>query len=171
MLSFWDDGLPVHETLRHGLAKDGIIAPAFAIAEPLTYRVKHTSLSGASRTFERLSQDLPTRDASDEEFLLAALYPGVTSDPTGVFHAPHPEVTGKLAGLAGMGLANLINAAVDIFHGSAAFRSGSLFMNVKATPTPRGAVRKSGRYAVKVDDRWAFNGNLVTVRLPLRKIK
>lgn len=172
-LSFWDDGKPMYETLRAGLAADGIVAPAFAMSEELGYHVKHTA-RGVARAFDRTSRDLPTVDSPDEEFFVAALYPGVTSDPEGRLHVPHPDVgsSESLAALAGMGLANLVNAAVDVLKGSVAFRSGSYFMNVKAAALPRGhgqsKEKRAGQYAVKTEYRWSSHGNIVTVRLPLR---
>ena len=170
MLSFWDDGRPVYETLRKGLVTEGIVAPAFSQSEPLQYKGKYSDGTGNARSFVRSSREIPTEHSEDEEFFLAALYPGVTSDPTGRFHVPHPDVakSGQISALAGMGLANLINAAVDVLGGSVAFRSGSYFMNVKADPKARGA---SGQYSVKTERRWSIYGNLVTVRLPLRKRK
>jgi hypothetical protein len=106
MLTFWDDGVPMYGTLRQGLTSGGITAPAFSISETLHYDVGFTDASGNQRRFQKASRDLPTVNSPDEEFLLGTLYPGVTSDPGGKFHVPHPDVehSEPLAALAGMGL-------------------------------------------------------------------
>jgi hypothetical protein len=70
-----------------------------------------------------------------------------------------------------MGLANLVNAAVDVLKGSVAFRSGSLFMNIRGAKRSRAAPRTiapAGVYSAKIERRWPIFGNVVTVRLPLR---
>ncbi|MGE0751470.1 MAG: hypothetical protein AB7K64_12900 [Variibacter sp.] len=168
-LVFWDDGIPIYQSLAARLKiNHSIIGSAFEKAEPLSYRAK-IELRDGQKLPEIVisSKQLPNPSSQDHEVLLATLYPGVSSDPEGREHFHHEETekrSGSVAVLPGMGLANLINGAIDILGGSVAFRSGDYFMNVKGA----GARAKGINYKVKIEKRWPFSGNMVTVRLPLR---
>jgi hypothetical protein len=179
-LTFWDDGLPMHETLRAGVKNEhGILGSAFGKSETLQYRVRVRDRNDLrfKRDFIASSDIAPSSEAPAEEFLLATVYPGLTADPFGRFHVPHPEMgnAGELPTLPGMGLANLVNGAVDVLKGSVVFRSGEYFMNVKASsrsrqPSTLSAKAVKTNYAVKIERRWPICGNILTVRLPLRNV-
>jgi hypothetical protein len=173
MLAFWDDGVAMYETLRRASTLDRITAPGYELSGNVAYDVKHVKERESVQRSKKTSRELPTGSSSDEDFFLATLFPGVTADPDGRSHAPHPDVASNnpSAALAGMGLANLVNAAVDVLKGSVAFRSGSLFMNIRGAKRSRAAPRTiapAGVYSAKIERRWPIFGNVVTVRLPLR---
>jgi len=138
------------------------------MAPELNYRAKIRLLEQDKEQMIsiRSSKTVPQNGAPDHELFLAMIYPGITSDPGGSTHVHHPRLNaeGKPEALPGMGLANLVNGTVDVFGGTIAFRSGSYFMNV--APFTKSS---AARYAVKIEQRWFFPGNMITVRIPLRK--
>ena len=161
-LSFWDDGVPMHGTLKAALhLNKPIVSGIHGVTPQIEYDVRQ----GTER-LKRSSAVIPGAEGNNEDFLLAALFPGVTSDPDGIGHFPHPEMSDPVGSLPGSGLSNLVNAAVDIFGGSVAIRSGAYFMNVKRSKktSPDATAPK---YGVKIEDHGPFKGNMVTVRLPL----
>ncbi|MFZ1989919.1 MAG: hypothetical protein WAW96_09120, partial [Alphaproteobacteria bacterium] len=169
---FWDDGKSMTETLRAALAAGEPIREADYPANFDTdYRVRWIDEDG--NEIERVvhSARTPDLNSADYELLLATLFPGVTCDVKGVGHRVHAELRRAEPSMArhGMGLFALIRTAVDEFDGAVAFRTGSFFMNVKR------ALRNdpTAHYRVKIQARKSstplFLGNMVTVRLPIRK--
>jgi hypothetical protein len=133
--------------------------------------LKHwTHFDGIPRV--KTSKELPTQKSSDGELMLATIFPGITSDPQGIKHFVHPKLAdhARLAdsdgseSLPGRGLANLINGAVDVLGGQVTFRCGKYFMSVE----PAAKTAKDVNYAVEIERRHQFAGNLVTIRLPLQ---
>lgn len=170
-LVFWDNGCPSYETLRRPLESGKKISGTSQTEDPeLIFQVKAPFDGGLPHATKFTSGNIPRVEACDWELFLSTLYPGVTCDPDGNsrFDASAP----------GRGLTNLLNAAIDVFGGSVAFRSGEYFMNVKALAERRRRPDSESRvidaappqphYAVKLNRSWRFFGNMVTVRLPIR---
>lgn len=178
-LVFWDNGCASYLTLRKKLdSGEDICSSSYGEAPPLQYRVKNPDGNGGSARQIYSSNMVPTKSSADWELLLATLYPGITSDPAGsVGPLDRPLDTERgTPAPPGHGLANLVNAAVDVLGGSVAFRAGSYFMNVSGKG--RRSSHKGGPellangniapYGVKFARSWSFLGNMVTVRLPIR---
>lgn len=141
------------------------------------YRAKYFVKSGSSSDSNgpRLldSTLIPGRESSDEDLLISTLFPGVTCDVedregnSRIGWEDRPEMA-----VPGHGLFFLVDAAVSVFGGSVAFRTGNLFMNVSA-PSNQDRIQSESQnstpgYKIKIIKRKTnFLGNMVTVRLPL----
>ena len=70
--------------------------------------------------------------------------------------------------LPGYGLTYLLNCAVDIFDGTVTFRTGNLTAEISSAISG-----EAGRYSAKIEENtseWGhFNGNLLTIELPIGK--
>ncbi|NOT40646.1 MAG: hypothetical protein HOP13_09150 [Alphaproteobacteria bacterium] len=182
-LVYWDDGIPMHATLREALDEEKPII--FKTANRATYLVVYkNSDNRVDRIRVARSDEIPSKQTSEEDLLLSTLFPGVTCDVTGQNRlSPSDlerddlvEVPGDgLLDIPGHGLFMLVEVAVELLQGSVSFRCGDLFMNV--SPLSDAAWRRlrlEGQkppYRVKIQRRSGcgprFLGNMVTVRLPL----
>ncbi len=67
-----------------------------------------------------------------------------------------------------MGLHVLVNTVVDVFGGSLAFRTGSLFMNIRRADRSDDEAKYRAKIARASDAVPPFLGNMLTIRLPIR---
>jgi hypothetical protein len=177
-LVYWDDGNPMHSTLRRALNEDRPIH--FASDNTARYLVVCTNEVDKTEHIQvKQSDDIPTRSASDEDLFLATLYPGVTRDVSGQSRMAPSELEreDRLLAVPGHGLFVLVQAVVELMRGTVSFRCGDLFMNVSyLTDDDWIKSKKTGRkpsYRVKIrrlpEFVPGFLGNMVTVRLPLNR--
>lgn len=163
----WDDGEAIYESLRRAMRAGADIQSSVPTRHNRTYRVRYGDQAERAQYFD--SASTPSADAEDYEFLLAALYAGVTSDATRDGSAL-PEVVAQdpTYGQPGMGLFILANTVLDVFGGSLSIRTGSYHLLVGPTRTQDEG--KQVDYDVQVTHHpgpAAFNGNMLTVQLPL----
>lgn len=175
-LVYWDDGNPMHSTLREALNEQRAIH--FESENAATYLAIHKNeLDKTEHVSVKRSNDIPTRASSDEDLLLATLFPGVTCDVSGQSRVQSRDLEreDRLLAVPGHGLFVLIQAVVELMRGTVSFRCGDLFMNVSHLSDAEWLkTKKSGRkpqYRVKIrripEFIPGFLGNMVTVRLPL----
>lgn len=162
-LCVWDDGSTIAQTLRTTLDARNPVSTSNGHD---TFNLKYEVKSAAGKEIYT-SGFVPTAEHTDEMLLFSSLLPGISSalqpgTPVGA-PSPDPDVyKNPQLSKPGMGLFLLLNAAVEIFGGSVAIRSGSVFLNAKRHRNPSKA-----DYAIKVaDDLPSFPGNLLTIRLP-----
>lgn len=168
----WDDGESMMDTLKRPLVEG---KPIRAI-EPILnqkFLVKFVDPDRKESQEVYPADFLPTADSMDYLVLFATILPGITRDPAGTGHTVHPELLSvpELT-LPGMGLYVLLNAVIDIFGGSVAFRTNRFFMNLKR-PRKQEIQESGAEYRVKIEGYHEslppFLGNMVTIRLPIRK--
>lgn len=167
-IAFWDDGLPMWQTLQSAASSGRPISRQSGARLNSDYDVRcdNDALNGVVR-----SSQVPDRTAPVEHFMLAALFPGVSSDLSGTSERYDSRLISEEPELAraGMGLYALTRSAAHMFGGTVSFRTSRLFMNVKAG----GRLGDQYNYRVKIVGDPArpdfFTGNLITVRLPLKK--
>jgi hypothetical protein len=166
-ISFWDDGKAIAQTLQ-SVAQRGLhIGPATAIGLKAKYNLT-TERAFAKNQVQKFitSEQMPSSAGGEEEFLLAATYPGTTSDALG--HNEDFKHFGDdrnaLLAQPGMGLYLLANTAVSVYGGSVLLRSGHWSLTLKPDVQADSYLARMRHY-----DRWPrFHGNMITVRLPLR---
>lgn len=170
-MTFWDDGASIIKTLRDAIDKKLDVRYKYPESFDTSYRYRFsTSESTIAHSPEIVrSAETPTVAMSDDRLLLSAFYPGVTCDVAGSGHRVTAELSKSEPSLAtqGMGLFALCRTVIDCFGGTLAVRTGDYFMNVKA------AKSQGCRYDVKVVKKPPYTppflGNMLTVRLPLRR--
>ncbi len=178
---YWDDGKSMLETLKGALFaglpihhQTGITASYLAALDNYDDTLRRATVF--------TSTDVPSEQASDQEFLLATLFPGVTSDVRGrtIMIDQNTEQENKALVKPGMGLHVLISTALDIFGGEVAFRSNRYFMNVSRLSKGQWPYYRK-RYNIKDETKPdyritvsefptrvpEFLGNMITIRLPL----
>jgi len=168
-ISLWDNGDSIVQTLRRPLSRGDSIRAAVPDDKHCEFLVKLAITQPPQ--FERIRSDYsPTAAVEDHLLLLASVFPGITRDPQGaetIANAAlgsHPDLANP-----GMGLFILINAVVDVFGGSIAIRTANLFMNIKK-PLPHDP--RPVKYRAKLTSfrhQRQFLGNMLTIRLPLRR--
>jgi len=170
-VSFWDDGTSMIETLLEALRAGKEIKSGTAHQEPEEHLLIFADHGGRTRCEQIVSSALVPSIASERhEVLFALTLPGITRDLHRVecdracAYLPDQSAAGP-----GMGLPVLLNTAIDVFRGSVAFRTDRYFMNIK-----RASGSSVAHYRAKIELRddpdWPpFRGNMVTVRLPLKK--
>ena len=171
---FWDDGESAIDTLMKAVNEGREIR---AVDVPRLYANYELNVEDedANKLPPQIvrSDFLPEQDTSEDLFLLAVTFPGVTRDITGEGHHVDPAVLeeDEVFGMPGMGLHVLTNTAVDVFGGMVSLRTKSYFMNIKASPNGTRSKDKV-RYLAKIKQYgdWMpqFPGNMLTIRLPLR---
>lgn len=172
-LVYWDDGESMHRTLSKAIEQD--LSIQHMTRYNVNYLVKLEDGPSIAKPRILSSTMIPSRGSSEDEFLVSTIFPGVTcdvEDREGISRLGWDDQS-ELA-VPGHGLFFLVDAAISVFGGSVAFRTGNWFMNVSA-PTAKDLreVEITGpypRYKIKISRRKAdFLGNMVTVRLPLDK--
>ena len=165
----WDDGVGMVDTLRDAIRKGKKIRST----EPQELHTKYlfvTEKSSGKKTGEEIvgSDFCPTLRCPDEKLLLTECFPGITRDISGEHKIDHPEIKKEILLRPGMGLFILVNAVVDVFGGSVAYRTGEVFMTVRR---PTQNVKEQVQYRVKAVHNNGgspqFLGNMITIRLPL----
>lgn len=169
-ISFWDDGLSIVGTLRTALQSGRSIRPVYNLGIQASYRIRYQEGYGAISEPEIVKSDrrLGVND-DDDSLLLAAAFPGVSSNPSS--HQTHPETKATIEDtellLPGMGLYLLSNAAISVYGGQVFVRSGHYRMTLSA---PEG--NEDFTVEIRHYKRWPrVLGNLLTVKLPLEYLR
>lgn len=183
-LIWWDNGKSILDTLREPLSRnEKINSESTQSIARTSYKLVCEDADKNEISSQLVHSNLiPDQNISDELLLLAATFPGITRDISGRGHLTHPDLgkeklRSKTEGIPtsnilplkqpGMGLHLLMNAAIYIFGGRLAFRTGEFFMSVKR-PSQKD---KNCDYAVTIrrySNKFKFLGNMLTVRLPLQ---
>lgn len=167
VITFWDDGKPIASTLKDAVAAGGTIRPASDLGLRATYDVR-LQQGYEPKMVETLvtSDQVPDRSASEQDYLLASVFPGTTSRPHS--HAPVPEDLGdnrnSILSQPGMGLYLLANTAVSVYGGEVFIRSGQWRLRLNPGNKPDHYLAHLRHYK----GRRSFHGNLITVRIPLK---
>jgi hypothetical protein len=173
-ITFWDDGDSMVDTLLGAIRSR---KPVRSVAIPglsADFDVTIQDENGEKAEPILIRSDLnPDETTPGEIVFLAATFPGITRDVSGAGHVTDPSVsaTDPRLGFPGMGLYVLTNQAVEVYGGSVSIRSKNYFLNIKGHDGERSA-GDAFCYAAKVRrfGDWCptFQGNMLTVRLPLR---
>ena len=171
---FWDDGFSMRETLWRALQEHREIRRSYPLEFDTSF-LFHSVDEHGKRSPPRVvrTSQTPIEKSSDEEFLMAILFPGTTRDIAGTDNVVAASVMqdDPRLGQPGMGLFVLINAAVKIFGGAVSFRCDRFFMNVK--PLLWEERHYDAAFRVKIqkypEALPAFLGNMITVRLPVTR--
>lgn len=172
----YDDGESVLDTLAKAV-RDGYEVRAETLPSlEHHYLIERSELAPASRNEQplkplRLTSSYALTPESDEyEVLAAAFMPGITRDPYRKSDDidTHPDAVNEDAANArpGMGLAVLLNSALDVFGGQVALRTNYFFLNARKGRQPDGADYRF-RILKYPPISGLFHGNLMTIRLPL----
>jgi hypothetical protein len=167
----WDDGESLVNTLKKAI-EDGVNVRASSLDAVYCFKTKYVDTKGSVYENEIKSDFTPAKGLEEHEILISSLLPGITRDPSGKDHIIHKEIM-EIPELStpGMGLFILINAAIDVFGGSVAFRTSRFFMNVKA-PSDKEKREEGISYRAKVVEYSekvpSFMGNMITIRLPIK---
>ena len=166
-LVYWDDGDSIIETLKSAIAS-GKRVRSQRFPELYSDYQLVIDAEGTTSTFTINSSLVPNLETPDPVLLLSSTFPGISRDVDATPNV-HPERQKDAPAyvIPGMGLHVLVNAVVDVFEGSIAFRTRNYFMNIKK---PR-AHETSAKYRVRVRQAvdCGFVGNMLTIRLPLKK--
>jgi len=167
VVTFWDDGTPIADTLQTAVRRGEAIRPASDIGLTAKYRVSiQNGFEAASDRGDRTSDEVPDGTGREEDFLLASVFPGTTSDATGHRDVPEEFDDPRSTMLAqpGMGLYLLANTAVSVYGGEVFIRSGNWRLKLQSMDAPDYYLASLRHYK-----GWPpFRGNLISVRLPLQ---
>ena len=187
-LVVWDDGESSVDTLRRAAAEPGgcrvanvpkALHRAFWVVER-----EYKQRGGNGRRVE--SWETPNAASTDEQLLLATMFPGVTCDVSGTGHRIHPGLPSDLGGVVdvarldaderqrvlgpGMGLYLLLNVAVDVFQGTVSYRTRTLSLKIQGASEEL-CGEQGVRYRAAIERLPSclppFRGNMLTVSLPL----
>ena len=162
---FWDDGMVIPETLDRQIGKGGDITSRefSAMTEDERLRVRVQDKDGLSTT-EILESNHETIDMVVSRrgvawTTAAAFLTGVTSSPGGGDEA-------SVSDNRGLGLSLIRRTVIDLFGGSIEYMFGQYRMTMHADPEP-------STYDVflseSVGAAWPLAGNLMVVRIPLKR--
>jgi hypothetical protein len=105
----------MHRTLGHALDQGFHIASVTDVRA--TYFVLFENEQGTTVNFKIASSlDLPNKGASDEDLLLACLFPGTSCDIAGATYVANPTIGDHRLARPGHGLYVLAQAAIDILE-------------------------------------------------------
>jgi hypothetical protein len=190
-ITYWDNDRTIVETLRATLDEKKYVRSKKTASESdfnsihFTFDAKFEGVNDATNGYFHSEND-PIPESSDAVLLLSSFYPGISRDPDGILKFqgnPNLSSENKLPKGPGMGLTTLLNAAIDLLGGSIAIRTGPYFANIRkhkknelaSLPEISEKFRHQSFYKIKVKEYEpsfpAFEGNMITVRLPLRKSK
>jgi hypothetical protein len=162
---FWDDGESIVDTLQAGImsGRGGTYIEAPELYAD--YVCKFEDRNGVAKPTTIRSDRKVDECDPRYQFLLASIFPGITSDITGREHLPNKELEeeNKLLSLPGMGLFVLVNMTAAVLGGSVSIRTAEFFMSIKSG--------LNDSYNVKIrtygSPRPLFLGNMLTIRFPL----
>lgn len=166
LITFWDNGKGIADTLQSAVQRGGVIRSATSIGLRATYNVRREEAfaeAGDVRTVG--SDDIPGPTDTEDAFLLASVFPGTTSNPTGTAESLSEldDVRDPILSQPGMGLYLLANTAVSVYRGDVVIRSGQWRLTLRPGEGVDAYQATLRRY-----ENWPrFNGNLISVRLPL----
>jgi len=171
-IAVWDDGESIASTLGAALEE----------RRPLRYEdfslyyawyglyLAHSHAERKRWSHKLFSGATVSANAGEPDLLVAATFPGITSDPGGGQSASALGQYGPKYDRPGMGLYILTSLAVDSFGGEVLIRSGGAYANI--TRAPRSLQEKAGcHYRVGLvaapEMGEYFTGNYIVARLPL----
>ncbi|MEV6624733.1 hypothetical protein AB0M83_06685 [Amycolatopsis sp. NPDC051106] len=157
-ISVWDNGDCMIRALRTGLSAQRSLRVADAVVDD-TFAVE--SSGWQPRSAKYAANWTPDDTSTDEELLLAAIFPGISHRPAEA--TPHRRVFPQ-----GYGLHALYRCVVDLFGGSLEIRTGRQQLNLVGNRLRR--QRGTHRYRAHLARLTGrpLHGNLLTVRLPMR---
>jgi len=157
-IAAWDDGSSIIETLRRCLNEVGSVR-AWSPDVADTFAVSRTASPG--RSVRYASDWTPGPTASDEELLLASLFPGITRKLSrNSVDSLSPAAPGTDYGY---GLFALYKTAIDHFGGSVELQCGRIMLRLDRA-------LETGPYRAEIMTRENFDllsGTFVTVNLPV----
>jgi len=158
-ISFWDNGIPMHYTLKKALHLRKIVRGDVEESQHFKFFVTHRFPNGEEETNLYSTDSEIDKLSHDYEYFIACLFPGVSRDLS-------REIFFETDTAPGWGLVYLLNTCCEIYNGSVAFRSGNIFANVRRC---EGDDNIRFRISINEYDNKIphFNGNMVTVRLPI----
>ncbi|WP_290055884.1 hypothetical protein [Amycolatopsis solani] len=162
VISLWDNGDSMVRTLRTGLSANQPIRVAEAAVDD-AFTVEPANWDPRWATYT--ARWTPGPGATDEELLLASVFPGISHRTT---KTPPKSLTRTRELPQEYGLHALYRCAIDLFGGSLEIRTGNQQLNLAGAPQqPRRGPRRYRAHLAHVAGQ-PFHGNLLTVRLPLR---
>jgi hypothetical protein len=185
-ISFWDNGDSIIKTLKDTIYKknpiinDDILKDVKLKSIQASYYVKYEN-NTFDKTIVNSDADLTEILHDDGLILLLSFFPGISEDPKGLNQfIVNPDLEGEDTPLKnpGMGLTILLNAVIDLLGGEVSVRAENYFINIKKPDKYANKkyetepVKHSKYYEVKIDKRGEdipFNGNMLTIRLPLKE--
>jgi len=175
----WDDGDSIIDTLEPLIRADKTVR-AVRLSYPYLYDAIYLETNkfgeGSSTASVVLQEEDPVADASQEQILLASLYPGITrtvgqkvDDVDPLVGQPGPE-SFEWAKQQGMGLYALTKTALDSYQGRIRIRSGHhrLVIDIARDKTRKRHRVRYECWITRYPDRFPkFKGNLLTIELPI----
>lgn len=167
---WWDDGKGIIETLSEVIKGGGSVVSEAPSLPEKRCAIELKNIQRHRQRYQTFTTNyIPTSNSTDAEILFSSICSRITRDPAGIGHRTIlsdeiPEDSPLRQ--PGMGLYILVDCAVNIFHGSVAFRTGNLFMNVKRSN------KNTADYSVSISSRsptFKFPGNMLIVRLPIQE--
>lgn len=188
-ITYWDNDKTIVDTLRETLNEKEYVRSKKTSSENnfnnihFTFDAKFENADGNKNEYFHSDVD-PTKQSSNVELLISSFYPGISRDPDGILKFqgnPNLANESKVLKGPGMGLTTLLNATIDLLGGSIAVRTGSFFANIRkhskreleALPPIETIQRHQTVYRIKIKEYKPyfppFEGNMITIRIPLRK--
>lgn len=185
-ISFWDNGVSIIKTLKNVIGRKGLIRDDEIFKNSkidtiqASYYIKYKN-NKFNETIINSDSDLNEILCDDGIIFLSSFFPGISEDPKGLNnYRENMDFMDEDTPLKnpGMGLTILLNAAIDLLGGNVSVRAENYFLNIKK-PDEKGinniglqTIKYSKFYEVKIEKRGEdipFKGNMLTIRLPLKK--
>ncbi len=191
----WDNGKSIISTLKDSINEGENIRSneSFSLAERngLTLSLKLKRLFDSNSINSYLFYDfIPTKDTTEEDILVSSFLPGISRDPSrkhklleNADGTIEPEEIGdeelKEKYGPGLGLTNLLDAAVNQLRGEIAVRTKEFFLNIKSagknvideckmiSKKPVDSIYQA-KLAKHPNPNYEFVGNMITIRIPLK---
>ena len=161
-IAFYDDGQTIHDNLKD-LILQGKSVRQFVIDDLPDEAFTTTFQSKDGRLISKIydASFTPGTDSPDYEVLLAAFMPGISG---GAFK---PREDSRPYGRSGIGLCNLLNAAIDILGGSVVYRGGNMMVSINGRKSAHSADQGTFQYLFEIrETNIHYVGNLFVIRLP-----
>ncbi|GAB3160492.1 hypothetical protein GCM10027258_75820 [Amycolatopsis stemonae] len=165
IISVWDNGKSMVRKLRADLSANQAIRVAEAAVDD-TFIIEATGWQPRSAKYS--AQWTPEADATDEELLLASVFPGISHRPAKASPNPMPR-TSEVP--QEYGLHALYRCVANLFGGSLEIRTGNQQLNLASARHQRRHGPRRYRAHVSYIAGQPFHGNLLSVRLPLRHVR
>jgi hypothetical protein len=184
-ISFWDNGDSIIKTLKDAINKGKPIIDADILNDSKINTVQSSYyIKYENDTFDKaiIDSDINLTEIIDDDglILLSSFFPGISEDPKGLHQfTVNDDFKEEDTPLKkpGMGLTILLNAAIDLLGGEISVRAENCFLNIKkpgnnAIKKYETQLTKHNKYyevrIKKYDENVPFNGNMLTIRLPLK---
>jgi hypothetical protein len=185
-ISFWDNGVSIIKTLKNVIGREGLIRDDEIFKNSkidtiqASYYIKYKN-NKFDETIVNSDADLTEILCDDGLIFLSSFFPGISEDPKGLNNfKENMDFKDEDTPLKnpGMGLTILLNAAIDLLGGNVSVRAENYFLNIKKPDEKKikesclQTIKHSKFYEVKIEKRGEdipFKGNMLTIRLPLKK--